>query len=182
MKLYDLGHVPWIESQLIYHAMPRLGMEGILYIAPAMPYVCIGCHQDVEQDIDLDFCRAQGIPVFRRQIGRGRVYLDGDQIFYQIILHQDNPLAAGGGQGLVDGRPLAELGGRAIPLRKSLELVAEALVQGQTIPKAAQDLLGKPIVPHWVYRLMGGFGWKQQAKRHGAQKLLRQQPYAVGSE
>jgi hypothetical protein len=29
MKLYDLGHVPWIQSQLIYHAMPRLGMEGI---------------------------------------------------------------------------------------------------------------------------------------------------------
>jgi lipoate-protein ligase A len=95
MKLYDLGHVPWIQSQLIYHAMPRLGLEGILYIAPATPYVCIGCHQDVEQDIDLDFCQAQGIPVFRREIGGGGVYLDGDQIFYQIILHKDNPLAAG---------------------------------------------------------------------------------------
>ena len=95
MKLYDLGHVPWIQSQLIYHAMPRLGMEGILYVAPATPYVCIGCHQDVEQDIDLDFCQAQGIPVFRREIGGGGVYLDGDQIFYQIILHKDNPLAAG---------------------------------------------------------------------------------------
>ncbi|MFB0536422.1 MAG: lipoate protein ligase C-terminal domain-containing protein [Anaerolineae bacterium] len=96
MKLYDLGHVPWIQSQLIYHAMPRLGMEGILYIAPVTPYVCIGCHQDVEQDIDLDFCRSQGIPVFRREIGGGGVYLDGDQIFYQIILHRGNPLAAGG--------------------------------------------------------------------------------------
>jgi len=95
MKLYDLGHVPWIQSQLIYHAMPRLELEGILYIAPATPYVCIGCHQDVEQDIDLDFCRAQGIPVFRREIGGGGVYLDGDQIFYQIILHKDNPLAVG---------------------------------------------------------------------------------------
>jgi lipoate-protein ligase A len=95
MKLYDLGHVPWIQSQLIYHAMPRLGLEGINYIAPATPYVCIGYHQDVEQDIDLDFCRAQGIPVFRREVGGGGVYLDGDQIFYQIILHKDNPLAAG---------------------------------------------------------------------------------------
>ena len=95
MKLYDLGHVPWIQSQLIYHAMPRLGMEGINYVAPTTPYVCIGCHQDVEQDIDLDFCRSWGIPVFRREIGGGGVYLDGDQIFYQIILHKDNPLAAG---------------------------------------------------------------------------------------
>ena len=95
MKLYDLGHVPWIQSQLIYHAMPRLGLEGIIYIAPATPYVCIGYHQDVEQDIDLDFCRAQDIPVFRREIGGGGVYLDGAQIFYQIILPKDNPLAAG---------------------------------------------------------------------------------------
>jgi lipoate-protein ligase A len=95
MKLYDLGHVPWIQSQLIYHAMPRLGLEGINYIAPATPYVCIGYHQDVEQDIDLDFCRAQDIPVFRREVGGGGVYLDGDQIFYQIILHKENPLATG---------------------------------------------------------------------------------------
>lgn len=95
MKLYDLGHVPWLQSQLIYHAMPRLGLEGINYIAPATPYVCIGYHQDVEQDIDLEFCQAQGIPVFRREVGGGGVYLDGDQIFYQIILHKDNPLAAG---------------------------------------------------------------------------------------
>jgi lipoate-protein ligase A len=95
MKLYDLGHVPWIQSQLIYHAMPRLGLEGINYVAPAKPYVCIGYHQDVEQDIDLDFCWSQGIPVFRREVGGGGVYLDGDQIFYQIILHKDNPLAAG---------------------------------------------------------------------------------------
>jgi lipoate-protein ligase A len=95
MQLYDLGHVPWIQSQLIYHAMPRLGLEGINYVAPATPYVCIGYHQDVEQDIDLDFCRARGIPVFRREVGGGGVYLDGNQIFYQIILHKDNPLAAG---------------------------------------------------------------------------------------
>jgi multimeric flavodoxin WrbA len=90
-------------------------------------------------------------------------------------------LALGGGQ-MINGAPLAQGGGKTIPIRKSLELAAEGLVQGQAIPKAAQDLLGKPIVPHWVYRLMGGFGWKQQAKRYGAQKLLRQQPYAVGSE
>jgi multimeric flavodoxin WrbA len=90
-------------------------------------------------------------------------------------------LALGGGQ-MINGAPLAQGGGKTIPIRKPLELAAEGLVQGQAIPKAAQDLLGKPIVPHWVYRLMGGFGWKQQAKRYGAQKLLRQQPYAVGSE
>jgi len=95
VKLYNLGHVPWLDSQLLYHALPRLDMEGLFLLAPAEPYVCIGRHQDVEQDIDLDYCRANGIPVFRREVGGGGVYLDGQQLFYQLVLHRDNPLAQG---------------------------------------------------------------------------------------
>ena len=93
MKLYNLGHVPWRESQLIYHALPRLDMEGLVLLAPAEPYVCIGYHQDVEQEVDLDYCRAHDIPVFRREVGGGAVYLDGHQLFYQLVLHKNNPLA-----------------------------------------------------------------------------------------
>jgi lipoate-protein ligase A len=93
MKLHDLGHVPWLESQLIYHALPRLDMEGLILLAPAEPYVCIGYHQDVTQEVDLDYCRAHGIPVFRREVGGGAVYLDGNQLFYQVVLHKNNPLA-----------------------------------------------------------------------------------------
>jgi len=91
MKLYNLGHVPWLESQLIYHALPRLDMEGLILLAPAEPYVCIGYHQDVTQEVDLDYCRAHGIPVFRREVGGGAVYLDGNQLFYQLVLHKDSP-------------------------------------------------------------------------------------------
>ena len=95
MQLYDLGHVPWLDSQLLYHALPRTGMEGLFLLAPAEPYVCIGRHQDIDQDIDLDYCRANNIPVFRREVGGGGVYLDGQQLFYQLVLHKDNPLAQG---------------------------------------------------------------------------------------
>jgi lipoate-protein ligase A len=93
MNLYNLGHVPWLDSQLIYHALPRLGMEGLILLAPAEPYVCIGYHQDAEQEVDLEHCREQGIPVFRREVGGGAVYLDGQQLFYQLVIHKDNPLA-----------------------------------------------------------------------------------------
>jgi lipoate-protein ligase A len=93
VELYDLGHVPWLDSQLIYHVLPRLGMEGLVLLAPAEPYVCIGYHQDAGQEVDLAYCREQGIPVFRREVGGGAVYLDGQQIFYQLIIHRDNPLA-----------------------------------------------------------------------------------------
>ena len=93
MDLYNLGHVPWLDSQLIYHAFPRLGMEGLILLAPAEPYVCLGYHQDAEQEVDLAYCREHDIPVFRREVGGGAVYLDGQQIFYQLIVHRDNPLA-----------------------------------------------------------------------------------------
>jgi lipoate-protein ligase A len=93
MKLYSLGHVPWPDSQLLYHALPRLDMEGLILLAPAEPYLCIGCHQDVDQDIDLDYCRAHGIPVFRREVGGGGTYLDGQQLFFQVVLHKDHLLA-----------------------------------------------------------------------------------------
>ncbi len=95
MKLYDLGHVPWLDSQLIYHALPRANEEGLILLAPAEPYVCIGFHQDAEQEVDLDLCRARHIPVFRREVGGGAVFLDGRQLFYQLVLSRDHPLAQG---------------------------------------------------------------------------------------
>jgi lipoate-protein ligase A len=93
MNFYELGHVPWLDSQLIYHALPRLGIEALVLLAPIEPYVCIGYHQDAEQEVDLAYCRQNGIPVFRREVGGGAVYLDGQQIFYQLVIHKDNPRA-----------------------------------------------------------------------------------------
>jgi lipoate-protein ligase A len=93
MHLYDLGSVPWAESQLIYHALPRLGREALVLLSPADPYVCIGYHQDLDKEVDVEFCRTHDLPIFRREVGGGGTYLDHDQIFYQLILHKDNPLA-----------------------------------------------------------------------------------------
>lgn len=95
MKLFHLRHVDWLDSQLIYHAQPRVNVEGINILAPSSPYVCIGYHQNLEQEVDLLYCSENNIPVFRREVGGGAVFLDGNQIFYQIVIHKDNPLAAG---------------------------------------------------------------------------------------
>jgi lipoate-protein ligase A len=93
MQLYDLGPVSWQKSQLIYHALPRLGQEGLILLRPATPYVCIGYHQDLMQEVDVAYCEAHDIPIFRREVGGGAVYLDGDQLFYQLVLHKDRPVA-----------------------------------------------------------------------------------------
>ncbi|MFZ0447683.1 MAG: hypothetical protein WAL98_00445 [Desulfatiglandaceae bacterium] len=92
MKLYNLGKVPWLDSQLIYHALAKTGEEALVLLSPASPYVCIGFHQDAAQEVDLEYCRTNNIPVFRREVGGGAVYLDGDQLFFQLILRRDNPI------------------------------------------------------------------------------------------
>lgn len=96
MELYNLGKIPWDETQLIYHSLALLGREALCLVSPASPYVCVGFHQDVAQEVDLDFCRSNNLPVFRREVGGGAVFLDGNQLFYQLILKSDNPIVPKG--------------------------------------------------------------------------------------
>jgi len=86
-------------------------------------------------------------------------------------------LALGAGEGLVHGVSLNGAGGQAIPIKKALEMAAEALAQGESIPQAAAVMLAKPIIPGWLYRVLGGYGWVQQAKKFGVEKLLRRKTY-----
>lgn len=88
-------------------------------------------------------------------------------------------LALGAGEGMVHGTPLNEMDGRVIPLKKALDLAAESLAQGAAIPPAAQAFIAKPFIPAWLYRAMGVYGWKQQAKPYNAEKSLKRQPYKV---
>jgi lipoate-protein ligase A len=91
MDYYFLDAVSWEYSQALYHAAAHLGREALFILRPATPYVCIGYHQDAAQEIDLDFAGQNNIPVFRREVGGGAVYLDGLQLFFQLILRADRP-------------------------------------------------------------------------------------------
>jgi lipoate---protein ligase len=91
MDYYFLDKVSWEHSQALYHAAAYLGHEALFILRPATPYVCIGFHQDAEQEIDLDFAAQNNIPVFRREVGGGAVYLDGGQLFYQLVIRKDHP-------------------------------------------------------------------------------------------
>ena len=91
MDLYNLGTVDWLDSQLLYHALAYLGREGLILLQPGTPYVSLGFHQDANQEVEMDYLEEQGIPIFRREVGGGAVYLDRGQLFYQLVLRADRP-------------------------------------------------------------------------------------------
>jgi lipoate-protein ligase A len=59
--------------------------DTVILVSPEQPYVCIGYHQDLEKEVDLAYCRAHGLPVLRREVGGGAVYLDAGQLFAQWV-------------------------------------------------------------------------------------------------
>jgi lipoate-protein ligase A len=89
MKLFDLGTIPWRQSQLVYHALGTCGEESIVICTPQDKYACVGFHQSPSEELDIDYCTTHGIGIFRREIGGGTVFLDKNQIFYQIILNRE---------------------------------------------------------------------------------------------
>jgi lipoate-protein ligase A len=77
------------QSQLIYHALGTCGEESIVICIPQEQYSCVGFAQDTAQELDLGYCEAHGIGVFRREIGGGTVFLDENQLFYQVIVDRE---------------------------------------------------------------------------------------------
>lgn len=90
MKLLNLGNLPGQQSMLVFHALARMGFEGLVVVSPKIPLASIGYFQDAAKEVDLDYCRKVGIPVMRREVGGGATYLDENQIFYQLIWRKDN--------------------------------------------------------------------------------------------
>lgn len=91
IRLLRLGMASPVRSQTCYHAAARaLGEDTpdtIILVSPSGPYVCIGFHQDLEKEVDTDYCRGRRLPVYRREVGGGAVYLDRDQLFVQWVFH-----------------------------------------------------------------------------------------------
>ena len=89
IRLIDAGRVSYLRSQTIYHALAYAKKantaDTIVIDIPKEPYVCTGFHRDLEQEVDLNFCEQNNIPIIRRETGGGTVYLDENQVFTQWI-------------------------------------------------------------------------------------------------
>jgi hypothetical protein len=85
-------------------------------------------------------------------------------------------LALGAGE-VISGRSLSEVKGQARNVIRSLDLAIEALADGKPVPEKAVDLIARPLVPRWLYLLLGGSRWKRESKQHGVREQLSARPY-----
>ena len=85
-------------------------------------------------------------------------------------------LALGMG-GVFSGKPLEERGGMVKNIKQGFDIAAQALSVGEKIPEEAIELVGKKFMPISLYTKMGNLGWNIQAKKFGARKKMKDQPY-----
>jgi lipoate---protein ligase len=89
LRVIDFGYVSALRSQAVYHGLAaamKADDDPVLSIVnPDAPYVCVGMHQEIGKEVDEDFCKAEGLPIVRRHVGGGAVYLDRNQMFIHFI-------------------------------------------------------------------------------------------------
>lgn len=89
LRVIDFGLVSALRSQAVYHGIAETitaDSDPVLSLAsPETPYVCVGIHQEIAREVDEDYCEASGLPVYRRHVGGGAVYLDRNQLFTHFI-------------------------------------------------------------------------------------------------
>ena len=82
------------------------------------------------------------------------------------------------GMGGVVGRKSLKEGGKMVRnITKGFDIAAQALSEGEKIPEDAIKLVGEKIMPITLYTKMGNLGWNIRAKKFGARKKIKDQPY-----
>jgi lipoate-protein ligase A len=134
MRVLDFGTTGAVRSQSVWHALGRCVRAGdgptLSFVRPGSPYVSLGYHRRLAE-LDLVYCREHALPVFRRMVGGGPVYLDADQLFFQITL----PVAATRGR---RDRVLAALLAPAVTALRSLGVAADLDSHGEICVGAAK--------------------------------------------
>lgn len=96
-RLIDLGKAEPFVAQAFYEAVAEavhrdLVPNTLIIVQPDSPYTCIGYHQDLEKEIDIEYINERDLPVIRRSQGGGATYLDQNQVFYQIVAKNSETL------------------------------------------------------------------------------------------
>lgn len=134
MRVLDFGTTTAVRSQSSWHALALCAQAGdtptLSFVRPAQPYVCLGFHRRLAE-IDVEWCAANDLPVLRRMVGGGPVYLDADQLFFQITLPARSVTGS-------RERALAALLGPAVEALRSVGVEAELDTFGEISVRGAK--------------------------------------------
>jgi len=88
--LIDTGLRPAAQNFALNRALLEARRTGeapsSLRFLRFMPSALLGFHQSAEQELNLDYCREQGITVQRRITGGGAIYFDPAQLGWELYL------------------------------------------------------------------------------------------------
>ena len=87
-RVIDTGLRPAAENIALNRALLEARQAGeipnTLRFLRFRPSALLGYHQSAEQELDLDYCRANNITVQRRITGGGAIYFDETQIGWEL--------------------------------------------------------------------------------------------------
>jgi multimeric flavodoxin WrbA len=100
-----------------------------------------------------------------------------------VLFARDTGFAWNGGGALgagplLEGRTLEGSGGRAKNLRAGLALLAVSMSLGGGLSKQARNLIGRPLVPKFLYVYFSNRLWRKTAEGEGAGDKLYDRPLA----
>ena len=95
-RLLDTGFLSAAENMALDQVLLESRAAGespntLRFLQFASPSVLVGCHQQLDQEVRLDFCRERGLEVNRRITGGGAILFEPCHIGGEIIASRDDP-------------------------------------------------------------------------------------------
>ena len=142
--------------------------EDAFFVWQTAPTVIIGRNQELDAEVNTDYCKDHDIRVYRRRSGGGCVYSDCGNIMISHISHRGEVTAVFDGYLSALTASLCALGLEAVYSERTDVLIGGRKVSGN----AFQQLPGKSIV-HGTLLYSTDFVMLENAIRPPVEKLLR---------
>jgi lipoate-protein ligase A len=95
-RLLDTGFLSAAENMALDQILLESRAAGespntLRFLQFAAPSVLVGCHQQLDQEVRLEFCRERGLEVNRRITGGGAILFEPCHIGWEIIASREDP-------------------------------------------------------------------------------------------